>query len=365
MLAATLRALAIHTTNEAGNAPGPDYVFGWGLLNSLDAVEVIKLASSTVDSVNSKHIIFQNVLNNGQTFTKGFSAVGSGPMKVTIAWTDPVGHIDTVDATHPAKPQLVNDLDIRVIRNGVTYYPWILNPYIPSAAATKGDNYLDNQEQILIDSIASGDSITIQVSHKGTLTNNSQAYSLIITQPINTTLPVKLLDFTTSLSNAKAVTINWNVANENSIKNYEVERSSDGVHWEVAISLTSLNKGYYTAIDTNPVVGNNYYRLKMIDFNGVVSYSAINTVKILSGKFSFTLTPNPAINQTILSFQKGINQASLTVTDMTGKTVIKRDINLQGESNYPLSIAQLSKGIYTVSVQTKEGLVSRRMVVGK
>ena len=34
MRAATLKALAIHTADEAGGAPGPDYEFGWGLLNT-------------------------------------------------------------------------------------------------------------------------------------------------------------------------------------------------------------------------------------------------------------------------------------------------------------------------------------------
>ena len=365
MLAATLRALAIHTTSEAGNTLGPDYVFGWGLLNSLDAVEVIKVASSTTDSIQSQHLIYQNVLKSGQTFTKGFSAVGSGPFKVTIAWTDPVGHVDTVDATHPVKSQLVNDLDIRVIKNGATYYPWILNPYIPAAAASRGDNHLDNLEQILIDSVTIGDSITIQVTHKGTLTNNSQAYSLIVSQPINTILPVKLIDFNTSIDDKNKVSIQWKVTNEMIVKNYEVERSTDGIHWVTAVSLTALNKGNYVALDTNPIIGTNFYRLKMIDFNGTISYSSINTVKVGNGGIAFTLTPNPANNQTVLSFQKGINQATLLITDMSGKTVIKKNINLQGASSYPLSIRQLSKGVYTVSIQTKEGIVSRRVVVGK
>ena len=41
MRAATLKALAIHTADEAGDADGPDYAFGWGLLNTKTAAQVI------------------------------------------------------------------------------------------------------------------------------------------------------------------------------------------------------------------------------------------------------------------------------------------------------------------------------------
>lgn len=39
--AATLKALAIHTADESGPAPGPDYMYGWGLLNTADRKSVV------------------------------------------------------------------------------------------------------------------------------------------------------------------------------------------------------------------------------------------------------------------------------------------------------------------------------------
>ena len=362
MFAATLRGLAIHTANEAGNAPGPDYAFGWGLLNSLKAVEVIKSASTTSDSVTAKHLIYQNVLTNGQTYTKSFTAAGSGPLKVTIAWTDPVGPTEIVDSLHPATPELVNDLDVRVIKNGVTYYPWILNPYIPSAAATKGDNYLDNEEQILIDSITIGDNIVIQVSHKKTLTN-AQAFSLILSQPIDSVMPVRLVSFTASEVNNKNITINWTVTNEINTKEYVLERSTDANHWSTIATVVGLNKGNYSIIDTDAIVGTDYYRLKITDFNGMSSYSAVRTVNVGAAGVSFYIHPNPADHQTILTFVNGLNEATLSVYDMEGKLVEKKEINLQGSNSYLLYTNQFSKGIYTVSIHTKEGTVTKRLVV--
>ncbi len=74
---------------------------------------------------------------------------------------------------------LVNDLDLRITKDSTTYLPWILNPASPSAAAATGDNYRDNVEKIEIVAPAAGN-YTIKVTHKGTLQNTSQAFSLII-----------------------------------------------------------------------------------------------------------------------------------------------------------------------------------------
>ncbi|MGQ4828433.1 S8 family serine peptidase, partial [Enterococcus faecalis] len=41
MKGATLKALAIHTADEAGPSNGPDYQYGYGLLNVLKATSVI------------------------------------------------------------------------------------------------------------------------------------------------------------------------------------------------------------------------------------------------------------------------------------------------------------------------------------
>ena len=78
-------------------------------------------------------------------------------------------------------PKLINDLDLRVIDpNGSVYYPYVLNPAAPNEPATAGDNTLDNVEQVVISSPNVPGDYTVQVSYKGTLTNNEQHYSLIL-----------------------------------------------------------------------------------------------------------------------------------------------------------------------------------------
>jgi hypothetical protein len=75
---------------------------------------------------------------------------------------------------------LLNDLDLRVSDGTTESLPWILDPNQPSANATRGDNIRDNVEQIIIPNPVPGRTYTITIKHKGTLTNNTQQYALLL-----------------------------------------------------------------------------------------------------------------------------------------------------------------------------------------
>lgn len=172
MRSATLKALIIHTADEAGNA-GPDYTYGWGLVNTAKAVKLI-----TDSNYNQ---IQERTLANGATYTQGVSSDGTAPLRVTIVWTDRQG-TPPAEALDPTNKMLVNDLDIRIKRNSdnVEFSPFVLNPASPAAVATTGDNTRDNVEQVLIAAPQPG-AYTITVKHKGTLFGSqAQNYSLII-----------------------------------------------------------------------------------------------------------------------------------------------------------------------------------------
>ena len=173
MKAATLKGLACHTAFDAGNV-GPDYIFGWGLLN-------MKAAAQAITDNGTKSKIQENTLAQGATQTFNIVASGNGPLVATISWTDPAGSITPDGTINDRTPKLVNDLDIRISDGTKTYMPWVLDPNNPSAAATTGDNIRDNVEQVYVAGAIPGRTYTIKISHKGTLTSGPQAYSLIVT----------------------------------------------------------------------------------------------------------------------------------------------------------------------------------------
>lgn len=178
----TIKGLAIHTTDEAGIAPGPDYQFGWGLLNVERAASVITGAIPSNNSTTSSDLLLENTLSSGQTFTRTVIATGKIPLRATICWTDPVASVNTNDATNLNDPtkKLVHDLDIKITRGSQTFLPWTLSASNPAANATRGDNISDNVERIDVDSTIPGQTYTITVTNKGTLARGSQAYSLMV-----------------------------------------------------------------------------------------------------------------------------------------------------------------------------------------
>ncbi|MEM6297284.1 MAG: S8 family serine peptidase [Bacteroidota bacterium] len=173
MKAATLKALMLHTAEDLGNT-GPDYQNGWGLLDAQAAVAVI-------DTKDDESFIWEETLNNSNTWTFDLPATGNEPLVVTIVWNDPAA-TPLAPALDDPTPRLVNDLDIRVSNSGntQTYQPWILDPANPTATATNGDNVLDNVEQIYIAS-PNAENYQLTVSHKGSLTNGKQPFSVIVT----------------------------------------------------------------------------------------------------------------------------------------------------------------------------------------
>ncbi len=173
MRSATLKGLAIHTVNKTGENEGPDYSHGWGLLNVEKAAEVLMQS----DGVNN--IIKELTLMEGEVYEFDIFATGTENITATVSWTDPPG-VPPEPQINPPDLMLVNDLDIRISSdNGNIYKPWILNPANPSAKATRGDNFRDNVEKILVENPEPG-KYTVQVSHKGTLENGSQDFSLIL-----------------------------------------------------------------------------------------------------------------------------------------------------------------------------------------
>ena len=369
MRAATLKGLAIHTANEAGNAAGPDYKFGCGLMNTQGAAEVIKVSNATNNSATSKHLVFESILNNGETNTQAITSTATGTVKATISWTDPAGQVTTVDATHKPVAELVNDLDLRITKNGTTYYPWVLNPNVPSADATTGDNYLDNVEQVVINDAKAGDVFSISVSHKKTLQNGSQAYSLIISQPGDTSLlPLKLINFYVSQKQDK-IQLQWETANEVNIKSFEIETSIDGNNWKTIGTVYSKNLSVssYYSYNISANTATSYFRLKMIDISGSFSYSSVVESVEFSTNSSdlFTTSPNPANSYITLCFDKSIKKANITVFDASGRLFIDTKINLLSNNVYSLPVNKLTSGVYTVSITANNTVRTKKVIIRK
>ena len=177
MLSSTIKAILINTADEAGSNPGPDYIHGWGLMNTASAAD--KITESNTNTLAVK----EELLLNGQTYTIQAIVTGTEPVKATVAWTDPAGTPVSDFSMLVDNPQkmLVNDIDFKITNaNGTEYFPWQLDVNNPANAATNSaKNDIDNVEGISVGALPVGTVVTLTVNHAGTLTDNQQWFSLV------------------------------------------------------------------------------------------------------------------------------------------------------------------------------------------
>lgn len=176
----TVKALLAHTADDAGNA-GPDYKHGFGLMNTLAAGKVIKAYADQPASRRLQHVL----LPQGAVREYAFAWDGVSPIKATINWLDPEGPASAFD--NDRTPALVNDLDLAIVSpSGVVHRPWVM-PYVLNGfqaadydtPAARGDNTVDNTEVVQIDAPTEPGVYTIRVSHKATLQDGEQSFSLV------------------------------------------------------------------------------------------------------------------------------------------------------------------------------------------
>jgi hypothetical protein len=187
MRASTLKGLMIHTADDLGNA-GPDYQYGWGLINVKVAADVILAHKADL----SRPKLIEGTLSRSITGEKSYSSTytfewdGVSPIRATLVWTDPAGSTQTM--TDSRTPNLVRNLDLKIVSpNGSTNFPYVM-PFVGtwtqasmSLPAIRGKNNVDNVEQVYLESPILG-TYTVSVALDGTLSRGvSQAYSLIIT----------------------------------------------------------------------------------------------------------------------------------------------------------------------------------------
>jgi len=181
-LSTTLRGVVIHTADECGNWDGPDYSFGWGLINALAAAQFMDW------SIVNPAALREAELADGESFVQELVPFGDESIRVTLMWNEPMG--STGFGNNDQTPNLINDLDVRLVETGTntTYYPYVLGGLDdPNSPATTGDNVVDNVEQIYLENVPAG-TYEVRVTHKNNLSETT-SYSLVISGAVDANDP--------------------------------------------------------------------------------------------------------------------------------------------------------------------------------
>lgn len=170
----------------------------------------------------------------------------------------------------------------------------------------------------------------------------------------STPLPVELLIFNAQKQGSQ-VLLNWSTSQEINSDKFEVEFSKDGITFQSFISIpargTSSIKTDYNTLHCCPVVGANYYRLKMIDRDGHFKYSEIRKV-VFEFINEMKLFPNPISNRLDLkiSFVKPFTKdAIITVYNSSGSQVYS-SILAKGKTITQINMGAVAAGSYYIIV---------------
>ena len=177
-------------------------------------------------------------------------------------------------------------------------------------------------------------------------------------------LPVNILLFKGERQQNE-IALEWITATETNNKGFELQRSADGANFTPgsfiatkAVEGNSSTKLQYRYIDTKPLNGSNYYRLKQMDKDGNIFYSTIALVKN-TGMNGITLDvyPNPAQDKLKIKLTSGmLNKVDVMIADFAGRILKQKSVQLfPGDNFIDMNVIQLATGHYVVKVVCNDG----------
>jgi len=183
--------------------------------------------------------------------------------------------------------------------------------------------------------------------------SNSMNRFMVVFKTTNTTPLAVSFTSVNAVQQQNKIAIQWKVATETNVKQYEVERSADGINF---VKVGETNMSIHNWLDATPLQGNNYYRIKCTFISEQAKYSTI--VKVTSDKVASTieLLSNPVRNS-MINFQFN-NQTkgayTVNVYNEIGQQVQTAKLSYEGGngSQSVLVPTSLPKGIYQLEVIT-------------
>jgi len=180
-------------------------------------------------------------------------------------------------------------------------------------------------------------------------------------------LPVKLVSFNGSV-NKNRTQLQWMVAENETARNFEVQRSTNGIDFVTAGTVTASTKSgdAQYSFTENISAERVMYRLKMYDNNYKAEYSKILLFNSsLSTQKSLQVITNPVREKLIISFNNDANEAAqVTIYDHTGRTIQKQTLNAStGVNTATVALnGNYTNGMYIVELATKTSRLSQKIM---
>jgi Secretion system C-terminal sorting domain len=161
--------------------------------------------------------------------------------------------------------------------------------------------------------------------------------------------------------------ISWRAENEEQVKEYFIQRSADGIHFET-LSLSSKPEfsaaGNYKMNDNQFSSGTNFYRIQSMNFDGSVTYSEIREIVNEWQSAFLSVLPNPNQGTFTLhhSLQNSDEITRLLISDASGRVVYEKEATADEFRNMELT-PMLKPGVYLVTLHNPSGSLNDRLMI--
>ncbi|AII53314.1 T9SS type A sorting domain-containing protein [Hymenobacter sp. APR13] len=190
-----------------------------------------------------------------------------------------------------------------------------------------------------------------------TATNKTAVFIDDVRIGSNRPLPVELKSFTAEPT-AKGTQLKWATASEKNNVGFDVQRGTDTNEFttiaRVAGQGTTARSHSYEWLDTRPLAGLSYYRLRQLDTDGTEAFSPVVAVK--AGAAQTTFFPNPTTGQIMLSAAPG--PVHYRVLNPLGQALLAGEAAGGGI----VDVQALRPGSYFLELQTAAGRQVQRFV---
>jgi hypothetical protein len=193
----------------------------------------------------------------------------------------------------------------------------------------------------------------------GTSTLNNQNFGITN----STSLAVNLLSFKAAVIN-NWVQLDWITAGERNNKGFGIERSTDQSNWTEISFINSQSNSEVTSAyhftDRNAAPGKNFYRLKQLDLNGSIAYSAVAMIA-LDKEQQVSVYPNPAKEALMVSGME--DHMLLSIINALGQE-LKVPAVAVADKTARLDVSTLPAGVYYLVVKDQgREVLSRQLFI--